>query len=111
MKVTAHCYSTGLEIKQEVGNAVKKSVNIWLVPKLGNFLDKLYLRERVSLSNLFFPSDLERLEERMLQRQPLKGSEYRAILSEIINILIEINAHLESGNRYYNALFERSDLY
>ena len=85
MKVTATCYPIGTEVKQEVASAIKKSVHLWLERKL----------EAVTLDQL------------MAQREALNGSQFRRILHEINNLLIDINAHLESGNRYYNALFER----
>ena len=85
MKVTHHCYPTGKEIKQNVVCALKKGVTNWFVEKL----------------------DSERLEEQMAQRKPLSGAEYQALLDKMTDLLIDINAHLESGSRYYNALFDR----
>lgn len=86
MKVTATCYPPGLEMRQEVVGAIKKSITSWVLDKL----------------------DTESLEERLVQREPLSGAEYRALLNKINDILIDINAHLETCSRHYNALFERT---
>lgn len=51
--------------------------------------------------------DIPSLEPLLEQSQPLSGSEFRNILLKIANLLIEVNAHLESGNRSYNSIFDR----
>ena len=47
------------------------------------------------------------LEAQFMSQERLQGSEYRAILTKLNDMLIDINAHLESGHRYYNSLFEK----
>ena len=51
--------------------------------------------------------DTEPLEAQFMSQERLQGSEYRAILTKMNDMLIDINAHLESGHRYYNSLFEK----
>ena len=51
--------------------------------------------------------DTETMEAQLLRSERLSGAEYRAILNKLNDMLIDINAHLESGNRYYNSLFEK----
>ena len=52
--------------------------------------------------------DSEKLEAQLLRKERSSGAEYRAILVKLNGMLIDINAHLESGHRYYNSLFEKS---
>lgn len=85
MKVSATCYPPAIEVKTEVVQAIKKSVSSWFMKKL----------------------DSESLEEKLVRREPLCGQEYRQVLNKINDMLIDINAHLESCTRYYNTLFER----
>ena len=51
--------------------------------------------------------DSEKLEAQLLRKERSSGAEYRAILVKLNGMLIDINAHLESGHRYYNSLFEK----
>ena len=52
--------------------------------------------------------DADGMEDKLDSRVPLSGKEYREILEKLNDLLIDVNAHLESGNRYYNFLFEKA---
>ena len=52
--------------------------------------------------------DAEGMEAKLDSRVPLSGQEYREILQKMNDLLIDTNAHLESGNRHYNYLFEKT---
>ena len=52
--------------------------------------------------------DADGMEDKLDSRVPLSGKDYREILEKLNDLLIDVNAHLESGNRYYNFLFEKA---
>ena len=52
--------------------------------------------------------DADGMEDKLDSRVPLSGKGYREILEKLNDLLIDVNAHLESGNRYYNFLFEKA---
>ena len=86
MKVTASCYPPGIMVKQEVINAIRKGLISWFNSTL----------------------DSESLEPLLMRKECLNGAECREILDKVNTMLIDINAHLESGTRHYNALFEKT---
>ena len=51
--------------------------------------------------------DVESLEELLERQEPLNGREFRSILHKITEVLIDTNAHLDSGTRSYQNLFEK----
>ena len=51
--------------------------------------------------------DVESFEDLLERQEPLNGKEFRIIIDKITVILIDCNAHLETGNRHYNAVFEK----
>ena len=70
---------------------------------------KLVLFYSSCLSSRFMTKlDAEGMEAKLDSRVPLSGQEYREILQKMNDLLIDTNAHLESGNRHYNYLFEKT---